>query len=453
MSDWTPQSWRACPAEQQPVYPDPARLAVVLERLAALPPLVAPGAVERLQQLLAEVAHGRRFLLQGGDCAERFDDCHARAIADKLKILLQMSVVLTYGLRQPIVRVGRLAGQYAKPRSADVETVDGVRLPVYRGDLVNAFAATPEARAADPERMLQAYFHAAATLNYVRALIEGGFADLHHPEHWNLGFIRESERHREYSEIVARILDAISFVEACGSALEAVLGRIDFFTSHEALVLPFEEALTRREEASAGRPGASRYFNVGAHMLWLGDRTRRLDGAHVEYLRGIANPIGIKVGPTCGPEDLVRLVRRLNPDNVWGRVTLITRLGAKRVQELLPPLVRALQEGSAAGEGPSAVLWSCDPMHGNTIRTVGGVKTRDFEQILRELRETFAVHKALGSRLGGVHFELTGEDVTECLGGARRLGEADLQTNYATYCDPRLNEEQSLEIAFLIAGL
>jgi 3-deoxy-7-phosphoheptulonate synthase len=444
MSDWTPRSWRAYPAEQQPVYPDPARLEAVLERLAEVPPLVAPGAVERLQQLLADAAQGRRFLLQGGDCAERFADCDARAIANKLKILLQMSVVLTYGLRQPIVRVGRLAGQYAKPRSAGVETVDGVQLPVYRGDLVNGFAATPEARAADPERMLQAYFHAAATLNYVRALIEGGFADLHHPEHWNLGFIRESERHREYSGIVARILDAISFMEACGSALETALGRIDFFTSHEALVLSFEEALTRREETSG------RYFNVGAHMLWLGDRTRSLDGAHVEYLRGIANPIGVKVGPTCTPEELVRLVRRLNPGNESGRVTLITRLGAERAGALLPPLVRAVQE---AGGGPSAVLWSCDPMHGNTIRTVGGVKTRDFDQILRELRETFAVHKALGSRLGGVHFELTGEDVTECLGGARRLGEADLQTNYVTTCDPRLNEEQSLEIAFLIAGL
>jgi 3-deoxy-7-phosphoheptulonate synthase len=444
MSDWTPRSWRAYPAEQQPVYPDPARLEAVLERLAEVPPLVAPGAVERLQQLLADAAQGRRFLLQGGDCAERFADCDARAIANKLKILLQMSVVLTYGLRQPIVRVGRLAGQYAKPRSAGVETVDGVQLPVYRGDLVNGFAATPEARAADPERMLQAYFHAAATLNYVRALIEGGFADLHHPEHWNLGFIRESERHREYSGIVARILDAISFMEACGSALETALGRIDFFTSHEALVLSFEEALTRREETSG------RYFNVGAHMLWLGDRTRSLDGAHVEYLRGIANPIGVKVGPTCAPEELVRLVRRLNPGNESGRVTLITRLGAERAGALLPPLVRAVQE---AGGGPSAVLWSCDPMHGNTIRTVGGVKTRDFDQILRELRETFAVHKALGSRLGGVHFELTGEDVTECLGGARRLGEADLQTNYVTTCDPRLNEEQSLEIAFLIAGL
>jgi 3-deoxy-7-phosphoheptulonate synthase len=313
-------------------------------------------------------------------------------------------------------------------------------MPVYRGDLVNDFAPLLTGRVPDPERMLRAYFHAAATLNYVRALIEGGFADLHHPEHWDLGFIRESERHREYSDVIARILDAISFMEACGSALESALGRIDFFTSHEALVLPYEEALTRREEASG------RYFNVGAHMLWLGDRTRGLEGAHVEYLRGIANPIGIKIGPACAPNALPALVERLNPENLWGRVTLITRLGAGRAPELLPPLIRAVQTAGAH------VVWSCDPMHGNTVRTAGGIKTRDFEQILDELRETHAVHQGNDSRLGGVHFELTGDNVTECLGGARRLVEADLRANYSTYCDPRLNAEQSLEMAFLIAG-
>jgi 3-deoxy-7-phosphoheptulonate synthase len=441
MMEWRPGSWRSRPAAQQPSYEEPARLEGVLDRLSRLPPLVAPGAVQHLQHLLADVAQGRRFLLQGGDCAERFEDCHAGPIADKLKILLQMSVVLTYGLRKPVVRVGRLAGQYAKPRSADVEVIDGVSLPVYRGDLVNGFAPTPAARTPNPERMLQAYFHAAATLNYVRALIEGGFADLHHPEHWNLGFIRASVRQREYSEIVSHILDAINFMEACGSALEAALGRIDFFTSHEALVLPYEEALTHPDETG------ERYFNVGAHMLWLGDRTRDLEGAHVEYLRGIANPLGVKVGPTCTPEELVLLARRLNPENAWGRLTLITRLGAGRVHTLLPPLLQAIRDGDVRA------LWSCDPMHGNGILTAGGVKTRDFEQILEELRATFAIHTALGSRLGGVHFELTGEDVTECLGGARRLAEADLATNYATYCDPRLNEEQSLEMAFLIAGL
>jgi 3-deoxy-7-phosphoheptulonate synthase len=390
--------------------------------------------------LLGEAAQGQRFLLQGGDCAERFADCVAASIADKLRVLLQMSLVLTYGLRKPIIRVGRLAGQYAKPRSAPLETIGGVSLPVYRGDLVNGFEPTSTARASDPERLLQAYFHAAATLNYVRALIEGGFADLHHPEHWDLEFIRESERHRDYTQIVSRILDAISFMEACGSALETALGRIDFFTSHEALVLPYEEAMTRREAESC------RHFNLGAHMLWLGDRTRTLDGAHVEYLRGIANPIGIKIGPSCSPDELPALIERLNPANQWGRVTLITRLGADRVRELLPPLLRAVR---AAG---ARVLWVCDPMHGNTVRTATGVKTRDFERILEELRETSAVHHENESRLGGVHFELTGEDVTECLGGARRLAEADLHTNYATYCDPRLNGEQSLEMAFLIAG-
>ncbi len=458
LSEWTPQSWRAYPAAQQPVYPDPGQVREVLERLATLPPLVAPGAVDYLRRLLAEAAEGKRFLLQGGDCAERFADCNAAAIADKLKVLLQMSLVLTHGLRRPVVRVARMAGQYAKPRSGTTELVDGVPLPVYRGDLVNDVSPTPRARLADAGRMLQAYFHAAATLNHVRALIEGGFADLHHPESWNLGFIHQSARHQEYGEIVARIQDAISFMEAVGGNLEATLGRIDFFTSHEALVLPFEEALTRASgiqgasdpsgpDSSNPRAPEPLTYNLGAHMLWLGDRTRALDGAHVEYLRGIANPIGVKVGPTCAPEELARLVARLDPRQTPGRLTLITRLGATRVRELLPSLIRAVQ---ATG---TTVLWSCDPMHGNTVLTAGGIKTRDFEQILRELKETHAVHAAGDSRLGGVHFELTGEDVTECVGGARGLAEADLGARYATLCDPRLNEEQSLEMAFLLAGL
>lgn len=459
MKEWSPDSWRERRAEQQPEYADARAMEAALARIARLPPLVAPGSVEHLKRLLADVALGKRFLLQGGDCAERFDDCHERAIADKLKILLQMSVVLTHGLRQPIVRVGRLAGQYAKPRSSPLETVDGVTLPAYRGDMVNGFAPTPAEREPDPDRLLQAYFHAAATLNYVRALIEAGFADLHHPEGWDLGFIRASERQREYSEIVARILDAISFMEACGSDLAAALGRIDFFTSHEALILPYEQALTRPGEAPGSalrapgeadpdtelkRRSPERYYNLGAHMLWVGDRTRDLEGAHIEYLRGLANPIGVKIGPSCAPEELARLVERLNPENEPGRLTLITRLGADRVVELLPPLIAAARN--------AAVVWSCDPMHGNTIR-VGRVKTRRFDRILEELRATFAVHAAAGTVLGGVHFELTGENVTECLGGARCLGEADLAARYATYCDPRLNGEQSLEIAFLIAGL
>jgi 3-deoxy-7-phosphoheptulonate synthase len=447
-TEWTPRSWRERPAQQQPAYPDADRTQTVLQRLVTLPPLVAPAAVSQLQRLLADVGQGKRFLLQGGDCAERFEDCSARVLDDKLKILLQMSLVLTHGLRKPIVRVGRLAGQYAKPRSAATEEIDGVTLPVYRGDLVNGFAPEAQARLNEPERMLQAYFHAAATLNYVRALIEGGFADLHHPEHWDLGFLRASERHRDYEEIVARIRDAISFMEACGSNLETALGRIDFFTSHEALVLPYEEAMTRRaEEAPTPSGGPARYYNAGAHMLWVGDRTREVDGAHVEYLRGIANPVGVKVGPTCTPEQLLGLVRALNPENAWGRLTLITRLGADRVADYLPPLLDTVHTSGAR------VVWVCDPMHGNTIRTPGGVKTRDFEQILDELHQTFAIHAGHGTRLGGVHFELTGDDVTECLGGARRLAEKDLHINYATYCDPRLNAEQSLEMAFLIAHL
>lgn len=441
MNAWTPQSWRARTAHQQPTYANAAQQQAVCERLALLPPLVAPSVVMRLQDVLAEVAQGQRFLLQGGDCAERFVDCNAEAIRNKLKILLQMSVVLTYGLRKPIVRVGRLAGQYAKPRSGDTEVVDGVTLPVYRGDMVNSFAAEPAERVNDPQRMLEAYFHAAATLNYVRALIEGGFADLHHPENWDLAFIDAGERNHGYEAIVSRIRDAISFMEACGSNLETALGRIDFFTSHEALVLPYEEALTWREE------GTGLHYNAGAHMLWVGDRTRELEGAHIEYLRGIANPVGVKVGPSCTPEEVVALARRLNPENAWGRVTLITRLGAGQVKELLPSLIDAVQ---AAG---LRVVWSCDPMHGNTIRAANGFKTRDCAQILGELRDAFAIHAEHGTYLGGVHFELTGEDVTECLGGARGLAEADLLTNYATYCDPRLNADQSLEMAFLIAGL
>jgi 3-deoxy-7-phosphoheptulonate synthase len=462
MSEWSPQSWRAYPAGQQPVFPDPGRVREVLERLATLPPLVAPGEVEHLRRLLADAAEGKRFLLQGGDCAERFADCHATAIMSKLKVLLQMSLVLTHGLRRPVVRVGRLGGQYAKPRSAATEVIEGALLPVYRGDLVNDFAPTPAARQPDPGRMLQAYFHAAATLNHVRALIEGGFADLHHPEHWNLGFIQASERQREYGEIVTRIQDAIRFMEVVGGNLETTLGRIDFFTSHEALVLPHEEALTRysvfgvrcserpedpRPNTEHRTPNTDTPYNAGAHMLWLGDRTRALDGAHVEYLRGIANPIGVKVGPGCGPEEVVGLAARLNPENTPGRLTLITRLGAGRVRELLPLLIRAVQQAGAS------VLWCCDPMHGNTQLTAGGVKTRDFAQILAELTDTHAVHREQDSRLGGVHFELTGENVTECLGGARRLAETDLQARYATLCDPRLNEEQSLEMAFLLTRL
>jgi 3-deoxy-7-phosphoheptulonate synthase len=436
---WNPHSWQRFPAEQQPAYPDPTALEGVLARLRQLPPLVVPEEVDRLRSLLAEAAAGRRFLLQGGDCAEQFKDCAPEAIAGKLRVLLQMSVALTHGGRKPVVRVGRIAGQFAKPRSKATEMVRGRELPSYRGDLVNALEATPEARRPDPARMLEAYFHAAATLNHLRALTAGGFADLHHPERWELpGGTGDVP---EYRRTLDQVKESLDFLEALGGVQRDALERIDFFTSHEALLLPFEEALTRWvDEAGA-------YYNLGAHTLWVGERTRQLDGAHLEYLRGLRNPLGVKVGPSATPEHLVALLDRLDPEREPGRITLISRFGAKRIREALPPLVKAVQ---AAGR---TVLWSCDPMHGNGVESAQGLKTRDFDAILSELRQAFEIHRELGSHLGGVHFELTGEAVTECTGGTQRLSEVDLAKAYETGCDPRLNGAQSLEMAFLIAEM
>ena len=436
---WNPHSWQRFPAEQQPVYPDPTALEGVLARLRQLPPLVVPEEVDRLRSLLAEAAAGRRFLLQGGDCAEQFKDCAPEAIAGKLRVLLQMSVALTHGGRKPVVRVGRIAGQFAKPRSRATETVRGRELPSYRGDLVNALEATPEARRPDPARMLEAYFHATATLNHLRALTAGGFADLHHPERWELpGGTGEVP---EYRRTLDQVKESLDFLEALGGIQREALERIDFFTSHEALLLPYEEALTRWV------PDASAYYNLGAHTLWVGERTRQLDGAHVEYLRGLRNPLGVKVGPSATPEHLAALLDRLDPDREPGRITLITRFGAGRIREALPPLLKAVQ---AVGR---TVLWSCDPMHGNGAESAQGLKTRDFDAILAELRQAFELHRELGSHLGGVHFELTGEAVTECTGGTQRLSEVDLAKAYETGCDPRLNGAQSLEMAFLIAEM
>lgn len=436
---WNPHSWQRLPAEQQPVYPDPTALEGVLARLRQLPPLVVPEEVDRLRGLLAEAAAGRRFLLQGGDCAERFKDCTPEAIEGKLRVLLQMSVALTHGGRKPVVRVGRIAGQFAKPRSKATEKVRGQELPSYRGDLVNALEATPEARRPDPGRMLSAYFHAAATLNHLRALTAGGFADLHHPERWELpggtGDVRE------YRRTLDQVKESLDFLEALGGVQREALERIDFFTSHEALLLPYEEALTRWV------PAAGAYYHLGAHTLWVGERTRQLDGAHVEYLRGLRNPLGVKVGPSATPDHLVALLDRLDPDGEPGRITLITRFGAARIGEALPPLLAAVR---ATGR---PVLWSCDPMHGNGVESAQGLKTRDFDAILAELRQAFEIHRTAGSHLGGVHFELTGEAVTECTGGTQRLSEVDLAKAYETGCDPRLNGTQSLEMAFLIAEM
>ena len=441
LDDWTPSSWRARPIRQQPNYQDPQALDEVLRTIRSYPPLVFVGEVENLKRQLADAAAGRRFLLQGGDCAERFQDCTPESITSKIKLLLQMSVVLCYGARQPVVRVGRIAGQYAKPRSSDTEVVDGVEMPVFRGDNINSFVPDPIGRIPDPQRLLTSYHTASMTLNYVRAMITGGFADLHHPENWNLSFVPKSAHRDRYGQIVANIQDAVAFMDSLGGIREDRLGTIDFFTSHEGLLLNFEEAMTRHIQARG------RYYNLGAHMLWIGDRTRELTGAHIEYFRGIANPIGIKWGPGASLPEMVNLIQTLNPANEPGRITLITRFGHDKVEAHLGAAVEAVR-----GAGLS-VLWSADPMHGNVIKTKNGVKTRDFGSILAELKKSFAIHKSLGSRLGGVHFELTGEDVTECTGGAEGIGEDDLVRQYETFCDPRLNYSQSLEMAFVISTI
>ena len=439
MALWTPHSWQHFPAQQQPVYGDAAELEASLARLRRLPPLVVPEEIRRLRGLLAEAALGRRFLLQGGDCAEAFKDCTSEAIEGKLRVLLQMSVALTHGGRKPVVRVGRIAGQFAKPRSKPMERVGDQELPSYRGDLINGLEPSAATRRADPARLQEAYFHASATLNHLRALSAGGFADLHHPERWELpGGTGEVPAYRRTLDQVRESLD---FLEALGGVQRDALERIDFFTSHEALLLPYEEALTRWVAED------STYYNLGAHTLWVGERTRQLDGAHIEYLRGIRNPIGVKVGPSATPEHLVALLDCLDPGREPGRVTLISRFGATRIQAALPPLLAAVQRTD------HPVLWSCDPMHGNGTESASGYKTRDFGAILAELRLAFELHRAQGSHLGGVHIELTGEAVTECTGGTEGLSEADLARAYETGCDPRLNGTQSLEMAFLIAEM
>ena len=435
---WDPASWQARSALQQPTYPDDEALAAALDELAVLPPLVTSWEVHALKKQLAEAAAGQRFLLQGGDCAERFDECKADSIAAKLKILMQMSLVLTYGLKTPVVRVGRFAGQYAKPRSSNLETRGGQALPSYRGDIINAPAFTPEARTPDPRRLLEAYHRSAMTLNFVRALAEGGFADLHHPEYWNVEFMAHSPLQSEYEALRDAINDALAFVETVADGSMPSLERTAFSTSHEALHLRYEEALTRRVPRREG------VYNLGTHFPWIGMRTAQPEGAHVEYMRGLVNPIGLKVGPRMTPGALTTLVRTLNPTDEPGRLTLICRFGADRVGDDLPPLIEAVKKTGAA------VLWVSDPMHGNTERTESGVKTRHFDNILSELKQAFAIHAACGTHLGGVHFELTGEDVTECIGGARGLTAGDLERAYRSHVDPRLNYEQALEMAFSI---
>ncbi|WP_045757668.1 class II 3-deoxy-7-phosphoheptulonate synthase [Xanthomonas albilineans] len=437
-SPWSPVSWRGKPALQMPVYPDPQALEETLGELRELPPLVTSWEIFALKKQLAEAQEGKRFLLQGGDCAENFSDCESSTISNRLKVLLQMSLVLVHGLRLPVVRVGRYAGQYAKPRSADTETRDGVSLPSYRGDVVNAPEFTAQARVPDPRRMITAHSRSAMTMNFVRALIDGGFADLHHPEYWNLSWVGCSPLAEEYQKMVASIGDAVRFMETLSGAQLYNLNRVDFYTSHEALLLPYEEALTREVPRQWG------WFNLSTHYPWIGMRTAALDGAHVEYFRGIRNPIAIKVGPSAQPDQLLRLIDVLNPEDEPGRLTFIHRMGAEQIAEKLPSLLDAVRRDGRR------VLWVCDAMHGNTESTSNGYKTRRYQNVLDEVEQSFDIHAAAGTRLGGVHLELTGEDVTECIGGARELTERDLERAYRSSVDPRLNYEQSLEIALAI---
>jgi len=436
---WSPESWQSKPLAQPVMYPDPKALADILAALAKLPPLVTSWEVETLKAQLAEAARGERFLLQGGDCAETFDDCRSEAIASKLKILLKMSLMLTYGSMKRVIRVGRFAGQYAKPRSAETETRSGATLPSYRGNLINRPGFTPEDRTPQPALLLRGYERAALTLNFIRGLVDGGFADFHHPELWDLGFVNHAARSSEYLEIVTAAANSIRFLETVAGRSLSELNRVEFFCSHEGLHLAYEQAQTRQV------PRRTAWYNLSTHFPWIGDRTRAIGGAHVEYFRGIANPIGVKVGPSMTAEELLDLVAILNPENEPGRLTLIQRFGAARIAGSLPPLVEAIQR---AGK---VVLWCCDPMHGNTTTTQSGLKTRNFDEILRELDQAFEIHRQLGSKLGGVHFELTGENVTECVGGARGLTETDLSRAYHSDVDPRLNYEQALEMALAIA--
>lgn len=438
---WKPDSWRDYPIRQVPEYPDQGELKSVENELGGMPPLVFAGEARRLRQQLAEVAEGRAFLLQGGDCAESFAEFSANNIRDSFKVLLQMAIALTFGASCPIVKVGRMAGQFAKPRSEPTEKQGDVELPSYRGDIINGIEFTEAARIPDPKRMVRAYNQASATLNLIRAFAQGGFADLHQVHQWNLDFVADSPASERYAEMSARIDEALGFLKACGITGEAVqqIRETDFYTSHEALLLWYEEAMTRQDSLTGD------WYDTSAHLVWIGDRTRDLEEAHVEYMRGIENPIGIKCGPTLDADDLLRLLEVLNPANEPGRVTLISRMGHENVEKYLPGLVRAVQKEGAK------VVWSSDPMHGNMIKSATGYKTRPFDRILSEVRQVFAVHHAEGSYAGGIHVEMTGQDVTECLGGAQAINEERLSDRYHTHCDPRLNANQALELAFLLA--
>lgn len=439
---WTPASWRKKPGKHMPSdYPDLAELAKVEQTLRGMPPLVFAGEARRLKGLLGEVAEGRAFLLQGGDCAESFKEFHADNIRDTFRLILQMAVVLTFAGGKPVVKVGRMAGQFAKPRSSPVETVNGVELPSYRGDIINGMEFEADARTPDPQRLLQAYGQSAATLNLLRAFAGGGYADLYNIHRWTLGFVADSPQGAKYRELSEKISEALTFMAAIGVTPESQpdLHRVEFFTSHEALLLGFEEALTRVDSTSG------EWYDTSAHLVWIGERTRQLDGAHIEFFRGIKNPIGVKCGPTMEPEDLLRLIDVLNPKNEPGRLTLYGRFGHDKIAERLPRLLQATKKSGRS------VVWAIDPMHGNTLTAANGYKTRPFDRILSEVKSFVQIAEAEGVHPGGVHLEMTGQNVTECLGGARALTEGDLADRYHTHCDPRLNGEQALELAFLVA--
>ena len=441
MTTWSPQSWRQKPISQVPAYPDPARLQATEKQLASFPPLVFAGEARELKAQLADVARGEAFLLQGGDCAESFAEHGADHIRDFFRVFLQMAVILTHSASKPVVKVGRIAGQFAKPRSSDTETIDGVTLPSYRGDIINDIAFTPEARVADPERLLLAYRQSAATLNLIRAFASGGYANLARVHEWTMGFMKDSNAYPRFEEVARKIDDAIDFMRALGLTPDntPALRETRFYTSHEALLLGYEEALTRRDSIT------NDWYATSGHMLWIGDRTRQPEGAHTEYFAGIKNPIGIKCGPSLSTDDLLRLLDRLNPENEAGRITLIGRFGADKVHEHLPRLIEAV---TRAGR---TVVWVSDPMHGNTVKAANGYKTRPFERVLSEVQGFFEVHRQMGTYAGGIHIEMTGDDVTECVGGLSAVTEEGLKDRYHTYCDPRLNASQALEMAFLVA--
>ncbi|MCP4754390.1 MAG: 3-deoxy-7-phosphoheptulonate synthase class II [Proteobacteria bacterium] len=441
--DWSKDSWKAFPAMQQVDWPEKGAYNGILDQIVALPPLVFAGEIRKLRKHLAEASQGKAFLLQGGDCAEEFIECTAPTIRETMKVILQMSVILTYAGEKPVIKVGRIAGQYAKPRSSPFEMVDGVELPSFRGDMVNSIEPTPEARKPDCQRLLTSYFYSASSLNLLRAFTRGGYAALDKVHAWNKEFVKHSKEGESYERLASEIDKALTFMRVIGFEAESMpqLNEVNFYTSHEALLLGYEEALSRQDSLTGI------WYGCSAHMLWIGDRTRQVDGAHVEFLRGIHNPIGIKVGPDHDVDEIKRLFDTLNPDNEWGRMVLIARFGKDKIGQYLPKLIKGIEE-----EG-IRVLWSCDPMHGNTYLSDSNFKTRHFEDILSEIRSFFEIHYAEGTVPGGVHFELTGKDVTECIGGAQEIRDDHLERNYATSCDPRLNAQQSLELAFLIADM